>query len=502
MVVSGEIRRNGHLLLLNEIGMIRVSKLHLEKVGPFKGQTFTFEHQAGEPDIHILTGVNGCGKTTVLHAIAAMFDVFPINSSGEYLNNQFTRRMDLGSSWNDSDQPSFVRASICDRVDPHYEQFVEIGRIVRGKVLNKRRPHPQTSATVPGFEVLDSRAQDELLPEAIRSRISKYCLPHQSNYPIREFAAFAYSANHLVTRTQVNIGSEHEFDPLEDALIFDKSPNSKAAFSTWVAAAEARAGYEIGRGNLDLAKRHRDSVIKLKKALNQLMDEAFDESKYEENKAVFDFDIDTNPWGLAAQINGKMVEFDVMADGLRSILGWLGDLLMRLDRIKWENQEIPVNEQHFLLLLDEIEVHLHPRWQHQLLPMIHELFPNAQIFLTTHSPFIINSIDGAKVYQLVAEEGIARLQKVTKSETGYSYQYVFRTMLGVFNQFGFDTVRDLAEFEGLDKEIARKNFQNERRYIELTKKLMSESAEVANLVGPLVKRHVRISNKDYLHGGL
>ena len=71
---------------------------------------------------------------------------------------------------------------------------------------------------------------------------------------------------------------------------------------------------------------------------------------------------------------------------------------MRLDAIPWENKSIPITEQKIFLFLDEIEVHLHPTWQYKILGIINNLLPNAQIFISTHSPFIINSIDNAKIY--------------------------------------------------------------------------------------------------------
>lgn len=71
---------------------------------------------------------------------------------------------------------------------------------------------------------------------------------------------------------------------------------------------------------------------------------------------------------------GISLEFDVLPDGLRSILSWLGDLLMRLDAIPWENKSIPITEQKIFLFLDEIEVHLHPTWQYKILGIINNLY--------------------------------------------------------------------------------------------------------------------------------
>ena len=58
-----------------------------------------------------------------------------------------------------------------------------------------------------------------------------------------------------------------------------------------------------------------------------------------------------------------------------------------------------------LLLADELENHMHPLWQKRILGIVRKLFPNLQIILTTHSPFVVASIDGAKIYTCVPEIG-------------------------------------------------------------------------------------------------
>ena len=73
------------------------------------------------------------------------------------------------------------------------------------------------------------------------------------------------------------------------------------------------------------------------------------------------------------------------------------DLMIRMQR-----QEKRVTE--FLMpgivLIDEIENHLHMELQRRVLRTLTELFPNIQFIVTTHSPFVLNSIDKATVYDL------------------------------------------------------------------------------------------------------
>ena len=45
-----------------------------------------------------------------------------------------------------------------------------------------------------------------------------------------------------------------------------------------------------------------------------------------------------------------------------------------------------------IILIDEIDCHIHPKWQKKLLPSLRELFPNCQFIVTTHSPYILDGI--------------------------------------------------------------------------------------------------------------
>ena len=53
-----------------------------------------------------------------------------------------------------------------------------------------------------------------------------------------------------------------------------------------------------------------------------------------------------------------------------------------------------------VVLVDEIDLHLHPEWQQRILRDLQNIFPNVQFIVSTHSPFVINSIENAIIYDL------------------------------------------------------------------------------------------------------
>ncbi len=80
-----------------------------------------------------------------------------------------------------------------------------------------------------------------------------------------------------------------------------------------------------------------------------------------------------------------VVALDRLSDGYQNMAGWIGDLLFRLTRA-FADYAKPL-EAGGILLLDEVDLHLHPVWQRQLLQFLAGQLPNFQFVATTHSPF-------------------------------------------------------------------------------------------------------------------
>src|SRR6185437_2216676 len=99
-------------------------------------------------------------------------------------------------------------------------------------------------------------------------------------------------------------------------------------------------------------------------------------------------------------LDGEEIAIDLLGEGLRATFSWLADLLVRLERIVWVDTARSPLDQEFWLILDEIELSLHPKMQAQLYPALRELFPNARIYATTHSPFVIASAAEGVVFRV------------------------------------------------------------------------------------------------------
>ena len=100
------------------------------------------------------------------------------------------------------------------------------------------------------------------------------------------------------------------------------------------------------------------------------------------------------------EVNGMAVTLEKLSSGNLLLIERLIGLIRRLYGICELNNR-PVSELtqiEGILLIDEIENHLHPKWQKSVMEIIQTTFPNLQIIITTHSPFIVSSVKDATIY--------------------------------------------------------------------------------------------------------
>ena len=172
----------------------------------------------------------------------------------------------------------------------------------------------------------------------------------------------------------------------------------------------------------------------------------------------------------------------VLPDGLKSIFSWLSDLCMRLENLNW-NSDTSIFDRNIILFLDEIEVHLHIDWQRRILPVIQKLFPNAQIFVSTHSPFVVNSIDGAYVYSFVIKNGFSVLKSKEITDDSKSISYILHTIFNVYSDFGIENDKKLQEFYSIRDEYFRsKDKELKLRLEKLANALSKEGSELETIV--------------------
>ena len=115
-------------------------------------------------------------------------------------------------------------------------------------------------------------------------------------------------------------------------------------------------------------------------------------SIYSDDNLELKFDIETFAFTIC-QAGHDPFDFTTLSMGYAAVFDIIGDLIMRMESKRRYDLE-------GLVLIDEIETHLHVDLQKKIVPILTQLFPNIQFVLTTHSPFILNSTANAVVYDL------------------------------------------------------------------------------------------------------
>ena len=125
-----------------------------------------------------------------------------------------------------------------------------------------------------------------------------------------------------------------------------------------------------------------------------------------------------------------------------------------------------------ILLIDEIENHLHPTWQRRVIPALLEHFPGLQIFATTHSPFVVAGLKAGQVHLLKRDEnGVVTASTNTEDIIGWTADEILRTMMGVDDPTDDATAAAARELRQLRNEPPRDTVeaeeQRQQRMIEL-----------------------------------
>ncbi len=113
---------------------------------------------------------------------------------------------------------------------------------------------------------------------------------------------------------------------------------------------------------------------------------------------------------LIVQIRGKVLPFKLLSDGQRSMLAMVADIAYRMAQLNPHLLENVTLETPGVVLIDELNLHLHPKWQRTIVDNLRKTFPKVQFIATSHSPFIIQSLRPGELIDLNEVEGAAQFQ--------------------------------------------------------------------------------------------
>jgi predicted ATPase len=173
-----------------------------------------------------------------------------------------------------------------------------------------------------------------------------------------------------------------------------------------------------------------DTVNQIEKWFNQF--EGTLQELFEDDRLKLQFDRKNYNFELVTR-GRKPFDFNTLSDGYSAVVNIISDLIVRMEHQKTEGYDLPG-----IVLIDEIETHLHVELQKKILPFLTRFFPEIQFIVSTHSPFVLTSLTDAVIYDL---ENQYRFEDLSP----YSYEAV------VERYFEIDKYSNLSQHDGIKR---------------------------------------------------
>ena len=351
------------------------------------------------PSFTVIVGENGVGKTSVLWALRVLLS----HTVARLVKNSGKRKRVL---------------------------FFKPGDLAKGKDHQKDWPFLRAESTV-SLEQADS----PMIKCAIQKNADSFVtsdssdgLPreHAVNTPdLVEVVEFAYDKRFVMGKKYASLAvyySAHRSLALERG-----TSKARAAGDVRAAYAKALEDRQLDLGHAALLWRKEDVLAAEghPARANRAIEKALPAFVGEFRNLRVD---GGNKPRLVVDKRGKTLNLAQLSDGERGLLAVLIDLTRRLAQAN-PHLEHPARDGRAVVLIDELDLHMHPRWQRKIVSRLIETFPKCQFVTTTHSPQIISEIQPESLL-LLRQDGDRIVSERCDQAYGLDANYVLEHIMG------------------------------------------------------------------------
>ncbi|NET25884.1 MAG: AAA family ATPase [Okeania sp. SIO1I7] len=366
-------------------------KLKRLEINCFRGiNNLTIDFVTTEPTVFI--GVNGVGKSSILDCIAIMLSWLLARIQYELKRTTHDLDLDDDDYIDKSEGRRFSEQDITNGCQETYCQIIfSIDGVERDIIWYGENHRKQISPKNSGNnisieeEIDDDEIEEEQflylqeIADDIRTKLENNS---QLDIPLIVY----YPVNRSVLNVPLEIKDNYAFrqiDAYKQAL--DGIQINFDSFFKWFRVIEETENEEL-RDNPEYRDRQLEAV---RKAIYSIL-----------GKNDFkDIRVRRKPRPrMTIKKQDQELDIQQLSDGEKSLLALVGDLARRL-AIANPSLADPLTASS-VVLIDEIEQHLHPAWQRQVIPKLIKTFPNCQFIITTHSPQVVSQIKPNSVYIL------------------------------------------------------------------------------------------------------
>lgn len=365
---------------------MRFTSLHMKDFRATRDLKIGFE-----PDMTVIVGRNGAGKTSILDALAAMIGLLRTRPHAPN-NSSIGLRTFLGDV-----REGTRNASL--------EMEYTVGTSKAHKLAN-----------ILAIQInKNGRIGEISLPDNLEALPKRTSLRPQFAY-YRQDRGFSTGP-----QAEYGLPTADMFDP---DVVQDRSlERDFQAIGDLVAWWDRRDTQEARRVR-DGDRNYRDPQLE---AIRKLVE------KIDNFSSIF-FDSTSSPAGLhIIKGDGTLVHVGSLSGGERSYLVLLADLARRLQVFVPDR---PLEDISSIVLIDEIELNLHPSWQSEIIPILSEVFVSCQFIVTTHSPQVLSGVESRQVRIVEVDEADGSSKVTTPISTrGRTSNYLLEGVLGASERF-------------------------------------------------------------------
>lgn len=185
-------------------------------------------------------------------------------------------------------------------------------------------------------------------------------------------------------------------------------------------------------------------------------------------KAATDL-VDKHQFGLRLGSHTVQLPATWLSQGYQSTIAWIADII---GQFFWEaGGPVPLGEMEGLVLIDEIDLHLHPKWQLRLIPTLKRVFPRLQFIVTTHSPMVLPGLKREEVVLLkMDDEGNVIAGQSPEEPALLTGSEIYRTFFGIDRLYPAPLGEDLRRYSFLIANPLRTDAE-EQELLELQRRL-------------------------------
>lgn len=369
-----------------------LKKLKLDKFRGIESGEIEFHHS-----FNLLVGVNGVGKSSVLDAVSILLShLIPKLSESKDRPREF-KETDITVKW------PYLHAQIIIELEINGNIYLfECGYKKESKSVQKK-DKVQLKELVP-----DDKFIIQLV--SANTNLSQNKLLRDYKSEKRKPIAVFYSAHRALYQEntiQKNRSLREKAIPYAGALT-SREFNLRHATELWLKEEELfRTDGKPNKGNT---------------AINHVMKnfmEGFSGLRIE----------NSNEPTLFVDKFGNALNLNQLSNGEKNILALVIDLTRRLTQAN-PDLDIPTDEGTGIVLIDELDLHLHPQWQSKIVSQLQKAFPKCQFVVTSHSPIIISSVKPESFIIMNRENNDITIQKGNESY-GLNTNWILKHILGV-----------------------------------------------------------------------